>query len=54
MMTGAVKPNFRLPYIALSKEQRTEGFALLNALSDDERVGQSLSILDDETFKYCI
>lgn len=54
MMTGAVKPNFRLPYIALSKEQRTEGFALLNALSDEERVGQSLSILDDETFKYCI
>ena len=53
MMTGAVKPNFRLPYIALTKEQRQEGFELLYALQPNERVGDSLSVLDDEVFNYC-
>ncbi|MCP5078143.1 MAG: 4-hydroxy-tetrahydrodipicolinate synthase, partial [Psychromonas sp.] len=54
MMTGAVKANFRLPYIALTKEQRQQGFALLNALNADDRVGESLSILDDDDFNYCV
>lgn len=54
MMTGAVAPNFRLPYIALTKEQRQQGFDLLNALDVSDRVGESLSVLDDEDFNYCI
>lgn len=54
MMTGAVAPNFRLPYIALTKEQRQQGFELLAALNSDDRVGESLSLLDDEDFNYCI
>mgnify|MGYP000592639330 CR=1 FL=1 len=54
MMTGAVEPNFRLPYVALSKEQRQQGFDLLNTFDSDERVGESISILEDTDFKYCI
>lgn len=54
MMTDAVKANFRLPYIALTKEQRQQGFELLNALNASDRVGPSLSLLDDDDFNYCI
>jgi len=53
MMTGAVSANFRLPYKALSKEQRQQGYDLLNALNSTDRVGESLSLLDDEDFNYC-
>ena len=54
MMTGAVAANFRLPYIALTKEQRQQGFDLLSALDSSDIVGESLSVLDDEVFNYCI
>jgi len=54
MMTGAVKPNFRLPYVALTIEQRQQGYELLNALNINDRVGDSLSLLSDDDFKYCI
>jgi len=54
MMTDAVSPNFRLPYKALIKVQRQEGFELLSAISSDEIVGDSLSLLDDSDFKYCV
>ena len=54
MMTGAVSTNFRLPYKALSKEQRQQGYELLSALNNDERVGDSLSLLDDDDFNYCV
>ena len=54
MMTGAVPPNFRLPYIALTKEQRQQGFDLLNELDPTERVGDLLAVLDNDAFKYCI
>jgi 4-hydroxy-tetrahydrodipicolinate synthase len=54
MMTGAVKANFRLPYIALTKEQRQHGYELLNALNNDDRVGESLSLLSDDDFNYCV
>jgi len=54
MMTGAVKPNFRLPYVALTTEQRQQGYELLNALNINDRVGDSLSLLSDDDFKYCI
>ena len=54
MMTGAVAANFRLPYIALTKEQRQQGFDLLSSLDSSDIVGESLSVLDDEVFNYCI
>tara|TARA_R110001583_G_scaffold43015_5_gene136730 strand:- start:10150 stop:11058 length:909 start_codon:yes stop_codon:yes gene_type:complete len=54
MMTGAVGPNFRLPYKALTKEQRQQGFDLLSVLDPSDIVGESLSVLDDDAFKYCI
>ena len=54
MMTGAVEANFRLPYIALTKEQRQQGFDFLNALDANDRVGDSLSLLGDEEFHYCV
>ena len=48
MMTGAVSPNFRLPYKALNKEQRQEGIELISALNSDEVVGDSLFLLNDD------
>ncbi len=54
MMTGAVAANFRLPYIALTNEQRQQGVDILSAFDVSERVGESLSELDDEVFNYCI
>ncbi len=54
MMTGAVKPNFRLPYLALTKEQRQSGYELLAKLDVNDRVGDELSLLEDSDFKYCV
>jgi 4-hydroxy-tetrahydrodipicolinate synthase len=54
MMTDAVAPNFRLPYKALNKEQRQQGIELISALNSDEIVGDSLSLLNDDDFKYCV
>ncbi len=54
MMTSAVKPNFRLPYLALTKEQRQQGYDLLVDLDVNDRVGDELSLLGDDDFKYCV
>ena len=54
MMIGAVEANFRLPYKALTKTQRQQGYDLLNALNADDRVGKSLSLLNDDDFNYCV
>jgi 4-hydroxy-tetrahydrodipicolinate synthase len=54
MMTAAVGANFRLPYVALTKEQRQQGFDLLSTLAPSDIVGESLSVLEDDAFKYCI
>jgi 4-hydroxy-tetrahydrodipicolinate synthase len=53
MMTGAVAPVFRMPYKALTLEQRTEGLALLAKVAEDERVGDKLSLMADDEFQYC-
>ncbi|WP_448555080.1 4-hydroxy-tetrahydrodipicolinate synthase [Thalassotalea montiporae] len=53
MMTGAVQPNFRLPYQALTSEQRAQGLALLEAIDADKRVGDSLNLLAEQDFNYC-
>jgi 4-hydroxy-tetrahydrodipicolinate synthase len=54
MMTDAVPKNFRLPYQALTLEQREQGFQLLEAIETKDIVGDSLSLLDDTDFNYCI
>jgi len=54
MMTNAVPKVFRLPYQALSLEQREEGLEFLKAIPTKELVGDSLSLLDDSDFHYCI
>lgn len=52
MMTNAVAKNFRLPYQALSLEQRKEGLALLAKIDQAERVGTELNLLNDDDFSY--
>jgi 4-hydroxy-tetrahydrodipicolinate synthase len=54
MMTGAVPKNFRLPYQALTKEQREHGFELLKAIASKDLIGESLSVLEDGDFHYTI
>ena len=54
MMTGAVQPNFRLPYKALTLAQRQQGFALLSELPKEQLVGNELNLLSDEDFNYCV
>jgi 4-hydroxy-tetrahydrodipicolinate synthase len=54
MMTDAVPKNFRLPYQALTLAQREQGFELLKAIETKELVGDSLSLLEDSDFNYCI
>ncbi|MBU2871343.1 4-hydroxy-tetrahydrodipicolinate synthase [Colwellia sp. E2M01] len=54
MMTNAVPKIFRLPYQALTLAQRQEGFEYLNAISLNDLVGDSVAVLDDSDFNYCI
>ena len=53
MMTGAVECNLRLPYVALTLEQRQQGFDLLSNFETTELVGDKLAILNDSDFNYC-
>jgi len=53
MMTGAVAPVFRMPYKALTLEQRKQGLALLANIPLDERVGKKLNVMADDEFQYC-
>jgi 4-hydroxy-tetrahydrodipicolinate synthase len=53
MMTNAVARNFRLPYQALTLEQRQQGFNLLKALEPSDLVGSDLMLLSDDQFHYC-
>lgn len=52
MMTAAVDANFRLPYQALTLEQRQQGFDILSTFATDELVGDTLALLNDSDFKY--
>ena len=53
MMSGGVQKTFRLPYQALTLEQRKEGFEILSALNIKDIMGSELSLLDDSDFTYC-
>lgn len=52
MMTGAVKPVFRLPYKALTTEQREQGMEILAAFKSADLVGCELNNMKDEDFIY--
>jgi 4-hydroxy-tetrahydrodipicolinate synthase len=52
MMTDAIEKHFRLPYMALNKEQRQQGLELLKAIESKHIVGGSLSLLEDSDFNY--
>ena len=45
MMTGAVNPVFRLPYLPLSDEQQKVGLPLINELNEREVVGGKAQLL---------
>ena len=53
MMTEAVAANFRVPYHALTLEQRKIGFSLLSDFEKSELVGEALNLMADEDFTYC-
>ncbi|CCQ10933.1 Dihydrodipicolinate synthase [Pseudoalteromonas luteoviolacea B = ATCC 29581] len=51
IMTGAVSPVFRLPYVPLNAEQQKQGMALLNALSEKDVVGGKATLIDETLLK---
>ncbi len=53
MMTKAVAPVFRLPYQALSLEQRKQGLEYISQLNVDDIVGESPILLNNDNFTYC-
>jgi len=48
MMTGAVNPVFRLPYLPLSDEQQAQGEVLINELNVDDIVGTKAAVLNND------
>ena len=52
MMTSAVAPNFRMPYQALTLEQREQGLALLAEIAQSDLVGDKLAVMADDDFQY--
>jgi len=50
MMTGAIPPVFRLPYVPLNEQQREKGLELLKSIDESNRVGKKLLQLKDDDF----
>ena len=46
MMTGAVTPVFRMPYVPLSDEQQQQGETLINQLNEQDFVGSRAQCVD--------
>ncbi|MBE0371102.1 4-hydroxy-tetrahydrodipicolinate synthase [Pseudoalteromonas aurantia 208] len=53
IMTGAVKPVFRLPYVPLNSVQQRQGVELINALNETDVVGGKANIIDETLLKLC-
>ncbi|KZN32148.1 MULTISPECIES: 4-hydroxy-tetrahydrodipicolinate synthase [Pseudoalteromonas] len=53
IMTGAVNPVFRLPYVPLTKSQQLEGQQLINALDEQYIVGGKANLVDETLLKLC-
>ena len=48
MMTGAVKPVFRLPYVPLNTQQQEQGVALINQREEHDIIGQHATKLVEQ------
>ena len=48
MMTGAVKPVFRLPYVPLNTQQQEQGIALINQREEHDIIGQHATKLVEQ------
>ncbi|NMM42410.1 4-hydroxy-tetrahydrodipicolinate synthase [Pseudoalteromonas arctica] len=48
MMTGAVKPVFRLPYVPLSAQQQAQGVTLINEREEHDIIGQHATELVEQ------
>ncbi|TMP70111.1 4-hydroxy-tetrahydrodipicolinate synthase [Pseudoalteromonas sp. S1609] len=46
IMTGAVKPVFRMPYVPLNDEQQQQGVTLINQLNEQDFVGSRAQCVD--------
>ncbi|WP_409425860.1 4-hydroxy-tetrahydrodipicolinate synthase [Pseudoalteromonas sp. RW-H-Ap-1] len=46
MMTGAVNPVFRMPYVPLNDEQQQQGVTLINQLNEQDFVGSRAQCVD--------
>jgi 4-hydroxy-tetrahydrodipicolinate synthase len=53
IMTGAVKPVSRLPYVTLDQTQQQEGIALINAFNESDVVGGVANMIDETLLKLC-
>jgi 4-hydroxy-tetrahydrodipicolinate synthase len=53
IMTGAVKPVFRLPYVPLNKAQQAQGLDLINELNEADVVGGKAQPIDETLLKLC-
>ncbi|WP_105169627.1 4-hydroxy-tetrahydrodipicolinate synthase [Pseudoalteromonas sp. T1lg23B] len=53
IMTGAVNPVFRLPYVPLNSEQQAQGIALINQLNEADIVGGKAQVIDETLLKLC-
>ena len=46
IMTGAVNPVFRMPYVPLNDEQQQQGETLINQLNEQDFVGSRAQCVD--------
>ncbi|CAH9062480.1 4-hydroxy-tetrahydrodipicolinate synthase [Pseudoalteromonas holothuriae] len=53
IMTGAVKPVFRLPYLPLEDAQQQQGIKLINQLNEVDIVGSKARVIDETRLKLC-
>ncbi|SFC16174.1 4-hydroxy-tetrahydrodipicolinate synthase [Pseudoalteromonas denitrificans] len=53
MMTSAIKPVFRMPYLPLTLEQRETGLALMKDLNQKDLVGSDVKLMSDDDFIIC-
>ncbi|NOU50165.1 4-hydroxy-tetrahydrodipicolinate synthase [Pseudoalteromonas sp. JBTF-M23] len=53
IMTGAVKPVFRLPYLPLNDAQQQQGIELINQLNEADVVGGRAKLIDQTLLKLC-
>ncbi len=53
MMTGKIKPVFRMPYLPLDKNQRQAGLEILSLFDETTLVGMCPNLMKDDDFVIC-